>query len=178
MTFESELRLRNNEYQLTGFQTLIGFADVKTWPTYFFVQKNRDFNKPDTPIPFETERLNIGGAMNLTSGIFTAPRNGNYFFSLSGIAMMQSPSNARFHLSLLLNGQNIGHAVSDTFGTQYETYSLVATLPLKAGDKIWLQLPTGNANAFLHDVNNHYTHFTGWLLQEDISQPISLLRVG
>ena len=38
-----------------------------------YVQKNNSFTTPYVPIPFEVERLNIGGAINLTSGIFTAP---------------------------------------------------------------------------------------------------------
>ena len=62
------------------FQTWIGYVDVKSSPVYFFfVQRSvNGFNTAGTPIPFDTEGLNVGGAMNLASGIFTAPRDGEF----------------------------------------------------------------------------------------------------
>ena len=38
------------------------------------------FNTTETPIPFDLEVVNDGNAMDLASGIFTAPRTGIYFF--------------------------------------------------------------------------------------------------
>ena len=55
----------------TDFQMRIGYVDVKSSPVYFYVQRKAHFNTPKTPIPFDSEILNIGGAMNLTSGKFT-----------------------------------------------------------------------------------------------------------
>ena len=49
----------------TDFQKWIGYNDVKSQPVYFYVQKNTSFSTPYTPIPFEIERLNIGGANGL-----------------------------------------------------------------------------------------------------------------
>ena len=46
----------------TDFQKWIGYNDVKSQPVYFYVQKNTSFSTPYTPIPFEIERLKIGGA--------------------------------------------------------------------------------------------------------------------
>lgn len=131
----------------------------------------------NTPMPFEIEKLNEGGSMNLTSGIFTAPRNGIYFFSVSGIVHIPSSTIGVLHLALLLNGNIIGNSAVDSPGVAFETFSLQSVLPLKAKDKVWLEIPTGNvkAGAFLHDNNNHYTHFIGWLLHEDISQPLSVM---
>ena len=50
---------------VTGFQKWIGYNDVKSQPVYFYVQKNTSFSTPYTPIPFEIERLKIGGANGL-----------------------------------------------------------------------------------------------------------------
>ncbi|XP_046646370.1 uncharacterized protein LOC124336629 isoform X2 [Daphnia pulicaria] len=69
-----------------GFQKRIGYADVKSAPVHFYVQRNSSFNTKYSPIPFHFARVNEGNAMNLTSGEFTAPRPGTYFFSFSGIA--------------------------------------------------------------------------------------------
>ena len=88
--------------------------DIKSLPIYFYVQRSSDFNGTGTPIPFELERLNVGGAMNLTSGKFTAPRS--YF----------PASSSRLYLDVAayLNGNEIGRGVSDEVGTdvQYESF--------------------------------------------------------
>ena len=49
----------------SGFQTRIGYVDVKSSPVYFYFQRYCIvFNTiTDTPNSFETERLNGGGAM-------------------------------------------------------------------------------------------------------------------
>ena len=160
----------------SGFQTRIGYSDLKSVPTFFYVQKNFGFNTTDTPIPFEVERLNIGGAMNLTSGIFTAPRTGVYFFSLSGFATIP-PSSTRlfFGVALYLNGKSIGIAWADeiTPGDQDETYSLQSTLNLLAGDEVWLEIRFLSPGVYLNDRPGHFTHFTGWLLYENISQSLT-----
>ncbi len=61
----------------------MGFVDVKSSPVHFYVQRRSQFaasNNYFQNIPFQVERLNIGGAMDLTSGVFTAPKAGIYEF--------------------------------------------------------------------------------------------------
>ena len=48
---------------------------------YFYVGRNSPYPTTKTAIPYEVERLNIGGAMNLASGVFTAPVSGRYQFN-------------------------------------------------------------------------------------------------
>ena len=154
-----------------GFQKWIGFEDIISSPTYFYVQKSlNDFNQINTPIPFEVERLNVGGAMNLQTGKFTAPRTGKYFFSLSGIGYFPpSSSNLYMNLHLVKNGSRIAKTYSDTTspGGQYESFSLQSTLQLQVGDQIWVDISGIAVGAHFHGNTN--THFTGWLLQEDVS---------
>ncbi|XP_057368213.1 uncharacterized protein LOC130689201 [Daphnia carinata] len=155
------------------FQTWIGYSDVKSLPTYFFVQKNASFNRTKTPIPFEIEQLNTGKAMDLSSGKFTAPRMGTYFFTFTGVVNFPTtPATSRVALSIGLysNGKRIalGYVEKGNNVVQFSPVTLQSTLMLKSGDQIWLQITAMSPGVYLFDSNYYYTHFTGWLLEEDI----------
>ncbi len=61
-------------------------------------------------------------------------------------------------------------ATSTSLNYLFETLSLQSTLFLNAGDRIWLKINKSNTDSesLLFDNNNHHTHFTGWLIEEDI----------
>jgi len=46
---------------------------------------------------------------------------------------------------------------------------LTASFKMKVGDKV--NLYKAHNNGVLYDDPNHYTHFTGWLVEEDLSFP-------
>lgn len=125
-------------------------------------------------IPFETAKVNIGNAFSLSTGIFTAPRTGTYFFSFIGLI--------NFPLSSTIIGINVGLFVNTSrFGAglleessplsgQNDQVSIQATLSLKAGDKVSVQISSFTAGMFLVDSSSyHYNHFSGWLLEEDFA---------
>lgn len=149
---------------------------MKSLHVYFYVQRRHSFDKTNTPIPFEFERLNIGEAMNLTSGKFTAPRNGIYSFSFIGLAYFPaSSSNHELSVKLYLNNNYIARGYADELGTgyQHDSLSLESTLNLQAGDQIWLQIDTMEKGTNLFESGGNYqNHFSGWLLQENISQSL------
>jgi len=70
---------------LKGTETVKSSADDAG--VHFFVQRNRPWSN-EGAIPFQIEKLNIGGAIDVSTGIFTAPQDGVYHFSFSG--MMKS----------------------------------------------------------------------------------------
>jgi hypothetical protein len=156
----------------------IGYDDVKSSPTYFYVQRSSNlFNQTNVPIPFDVERLNVGGAMNSASGKFTAPVAGKYFFSLSGLTDIPGSSGRLgLQISLYKNGGVIANSYTDAIsnGAQRETFSLQSTLDLKSGDQIWLQITEMSSGAYVW--GNYYTHFNGFLLQENISQVVKTLQ--
>ena len=143
--------------------------EVKSAPAIFYVQRSSSFTQINTPVPFQVERLNVGGAMNLSSGIFTAPVTGNYFFSLSGTAYIPATMvRLVFTIGLYMNENPIAYAYADEMSSdyQYETFSLQSTLNLIKGDQVWLQISSMETGVYLY--GGLFTHFNGWLLQEDI----------
>ena len=102
--------------------------------------------------------------MNAVSGIFTAPKPGTYFFSFSGIGS----GNSFIRPQLFLNDNCIGTGDAAAGENDLSTFTLQSTLQLNAGDQVSLKLRS-DGTGYLSDTGSHYTHFTGWLLQEDLS---------
>lgn len=158
----------------TGFQRWIGYADVKSAPIYFCLTRDTIFSSLNTPIPFEWARLNEGNALDLTTGIFTSPRTGNNSFSFTGhIAYPASLTPTYFQMGLYFNGHfvAVGRADMANVPDQYmlvQPMSFQVTFHMKAGDQVWLMIEAISPGAYLKDDSHHYTHFTGWLLEEEI----------
>ena len=141
-------------------ETAIGVVDVKSSPVYFHVQRNSTYTLNGTTIPFEIERLNIGGGMNINSGIFTAPKTGIYFFSFT--ALKDRPANT-LRVDLYHNSNVITRAEGTGVKGLF-TAVLSSTLSLKSGDRISLHLTSGQ----IWDSGVHHTNFNGMLLREEM----------
>jgi len=103
--------------------------------------------------------------MNLATGVFTVPVNGIYHFELSGLKTYGDVS--FLYLQLQVNGASIGASFSPHLDNSDQFISLSgisASLRLKTGDQVRL-FKTGGT---LFDDGNHYTQFTGWLVEEDL----------
>ena len=140
----------------------LGFFDIKTSPIQFYVQPTSSFSTRFTTIPWQLTRLNVGDAMNVTTGVFSAPKDGVYHFHFSGITFR----NNFFVVNLRLNDNVVGSSNADARGQSeaHDAGSLDSTLQLKKGDRIDLWLWGG----LLYDDGNQSTHFTGWLDDEEL----------
>ncbi len=143
-------------------ETRIGNVDVKSEEVHFYVQRSSVYSINNAIVQFDMERLNVGEAMDMNTGIFSAPVDGIYQFEFSGIK--DSPQTA-LYIFLQVNGANIGvaHATSSVSGAFQSV--LHASLKLKAGDKVTLYKTTGT---LYNAVDFYYTHFTGRLVSEDL----------
>ena len=117
--------------------------------------------------------------MDASSGIFTAPRNGVYSFQFSGIVFYPSSAGRiDIFLSLMLNGNQIGRSATDTNDdSSFYTHALQSTLELKMGDQVWINIVNVVSGSHLYDDVNHYSHFTGFLLQENVASSLKRYNV-
>ena len=143
------------------------------------MQRNGPFSATNVAISFDVERVNVGNALEMTSGMFMAPRTGTYFFSFSGLASFPettSPDRAHLGIGLYLGGNSIRRVQaeeSNSVSNQFSSLSLQSTLNLVKDVSIWLQIDVMSSGVVLYDDatsegGGHWTHFTGWMLEEDI----------
>ena len=117
----------------SGFQTRIGYVDVKSSPVYFYFQRYCIvFNTiTDTPNSFETERLNGGHERNV--GKVHGAKGLNLFIFIYRICTVSSFIFIRRFIGVSmyhLNGNVIGWGSADDIGiaSQFEKFSFQSTL--------------------------------------------------
>lgn len=75
---------------------------------------------------------------------------------------------------MYVNGGEIGKAFTDDAGNsairERVPLALQSTLHLQKGNQVCLKTKLQTTGVLLTDDGNHFTHFNGWLLEEDISQ--------
>jgi len=115
-------------------------------------------------VPFDIVRLNAGGAMNPATGVFTAPVNGIYHFEFFGLKSGTDP--APLYIFLQANGMEMGRSYAFDYSDTFRGLSgISSSLKLKVGDQVRIFKGLGT----LHDtINEEFTHFTGWLVEEDL----------
>ena len=105
--------------------------------------------------------------MNRTSGIFNAPVNRIYTISLSeAYHRMHSPIGSNYFY-LRKNGSIVATSISSSIGSRH-TVSLECTLRLKKYDHIDVK-KGWNKGELVEDTKEHLTHFSGHLLEEDLT---------
>ena len=100
---------------------------------------------PDVTITFQETETNIGNGMDSSTGIFTAPVSGTYFFTFSGYILPNSGPQQRSILLRVVCQNNVDKTI-DLFGkfekvsnSFYVSYTWTMSLDQK--DEIYLKSP-------------------------------------
>ena len=148
-------------------ESLIGYSDVKrAGGVFFHVRRRTNYVTAKSKIPYEYENWNIGKAMNLATGVFTAPVQGRYHFSFHCHASKYDQDKAGLIVQMWVNnGYSIGSGYAfNNFGL----VSISGLASLNKGDQVYAWLYSGKIYDTGSDPGS-YTTFSGMLLEEDIS---------
>ncbi|XP_048038217.1 complement C1q-like protein 2 [Megalobrama amblycephala] len=143
-TEEQLEQLRRNDYKVAFAATLGNIGDLGPFNT-------------DITLVYKKVFVNEGGAYNPTTGIFTAPVKGVYFFSVSA----RYRSNRLMDLSLSKNGQPMVYVINHPLGDRYESTANSFSLTLEKGDHVYVRL---RHNTWVFNNEADLTSFAGHLL--------------
>ena len=132
---------------------------MKTKSVHFFVKEiPEDF--VEGTIGYVNEVINTGGAMNLSTGVFSAPVPGIYHFDFSA---MKGNTARSLDFYLRKNGRTVASKRMDSLPNK-QVASISASLKLKVNDTVYVYA----LGARLYDDWRGITNFAGWLVEEDL----------
>ena len=140
---------------------VIGSLSINTLigGVYFYAQMKNSFTEVGKIVPFDWIVLNQGNGLSSSNkGVFTAPRAGIYHFTFKG--------NTPFSITnvVVIEIRHNGVIIGDT-ASGAGLLHIQATLKLKAGYRVSIFKSGGG---ILFSDKTPDTHFSGWLLEEDV----------
>ena len=140
----------------------LGFVDLKSMPNRvaFFAHRDYPLWSGSPSIPFYLSKLNQGGALNLSTGVFTPPVNGIYAFHFRALAKKGDVNVRLYHNDYMVTSSWFDG------GSEHGHIGLSAVLKLRTGDIVKLHQ---DGSGYIQDNGGYSTTFSGWLLEEDMS---------
>ena len=141
--------IRAIQYQLREMQQPVFFNVYRTW----------GFQGESSTIPYDLVRLNVGSGMNQATGVFRAPKSGNYLFLFTGYSIhVNTQVNIRKNGGAELLATAFHDQGDDSQGGVLSTQTAVC---LREGDTVDAFLVSGE---IYDDERGFFTQFTGMLV--------------
>jgi len=109
---------------------------------------------PNQVIKMQQIKLNEGSAYNSSTGIFTCPEPGLYFFSWT----LESMNSQRAHICLCVNGNEVQSTLADLNPQHFQSSSGTELVRLEEGDLVYLK----SCNSYDSYVDDIETYFVGF----------------
>lgn len=163
--FESWFEIRR---WLTDFQKWFGQVGVTSSPIYFDAYRNSVTSALGI-LKYDGLSINTGGAMNPTTGTFTAPRKGTYLFVFTGYATDVGLKEVFVDVDLVVAGRVQGRNSCYNHGGGYTDSATIQTIvELNVNDKVYVNVSQVSGAEFFDDPTYHHNRFSGLLLREDV----------
>ncbi|KAK3606486.1 hypothetical protein CHS0354_041437 [Potamilus streckersoni] len=168
MNLEQKVQDLNSRVASLEHHTCESTCEAKQKSVAFMAQLSASIVNPveGHVIVFDDIITNEGAAYNNVHGIFTAPVNGTYEFSLIVSSPPNPSSYHEFHLFLMRNNVQIGYVFLD-HNTQFWLRRITtATVHLKQTDEVWVQVAWVKGD---HEIGGCCFHslFGGFLIHAD-----------
>jgi hypothetical protein len=136
-----------------GFQTDVGGLP---WAMVAFdAYRTTNYYTDGRVIPYEAFEVEMGGGMDLTTGVFTAPIAGIYSFTGT---WRDGSTSTSADVYIRKNGSIIGYTYSH--GEDYGSFGMTVLVSLAKGDTVDSYLYGGAISSS----SDRYIHFTGHLI--------------
>jgi hypothetical protein len=122
----------------------------------FDVYRTSEYSTDNTIIPYEAFEMEIGGGMDLATGVFTAPTAGIYAFTGT---WLDGHNTDAANVFIRKNGSVIGSTYSHT--ADWSSFGMTVLVSLDQGDTVDTYLRDGTVTSFS---NRLYIHFIGYLI--------------
>ena len=129
-------------------------------PAFFAYKSNGNYSGGGNITSWNGVPLNTGSNFNATTGVFTAPVAGKYFFS-GRVLLNNSNSAGYYYLDFEYNGTAVSRNYKYVPASTYESFDTSLMFNLNANDTVNLAAQSGGT---WYGVNSVYTQFIGRLL--------------
>lgn len=152
----------------------IYFEAYRDKPSYFSDRRYTGFSSAyerttEGILRYDGASINMGGAMNYATGIFTAPQKGTFLFIFTGFAFQFDYTNGSIDIVLMVNNQPKGQTTLRVDKKHHQGDSATIQLidDLDVGDKVYV-IVLDITNATLYSSKRCFIKFTGLLIKGDV----------